>query len=683
MRERRDRFQRLLLILILVIAAAARFFCVADLWNTPVAQVPVIDSEYYHAWAQELARGGERGGAGVFFMSPLYPYLLSALYRLFGSETHIVFLLQALAGIVVVYLVYRLGVRLFSRNVALAGAFLAALYQPFVYYENLLLSAVLILLLNCGALLFILVPKPQKYHFFAAGFLLGLSSLARPNVLIFAALLCLALFYDALKRRAPVGAGDIRNPLMLLLGIMLVLTPVLYRNARVSGEWVLTTAGLGMNFYAGNNPDAEGIYWEAPFIRSAEPQYENEDYRLEASRRTGRSLSVNQTSRYWFAQGINYIILQPLDYLKLQLNKLYLFFHKTEIPNNLSIYCVRDFSVWLRRIPFTFGLIAPLGFAYWLRRLRGRDGKFRIVHLYGLSYFLGTLLFFAASEYRLPILLVLIPFAAGGLLDLVKNLKNRFWKPFAAQFVLTVLFAIPINMPSAFTNDIASPRMDYFNLGNVLLKQNRDAEAAAMLQRALFIDPHFREAHIALGDAYHALGQYDLAAEEFRRGGLDPERELRILNAEDLFSEADTKAMFGDYEEARRNYEEGIAEHPDPPVYAYYNLAFLSLQLGDTTRALDEAKTAVDLFPEEPKVYYLKGWIEEASGDLDAALRCYQRVLELNPVFHLARARAALVSLKKGDRAAAARLIEPLLGVHLNNPELNELVRSVATEVGF
>jgi 4-amino-4-deoxy-L-arabinose transferase-like glycosyltransferase len=679
-KKRSDVVHYLLLTLVLVVAAAARIGCLADLWNTPVTQVPVIDSEYYHVWAQELARGGERG-SGVFFMSPLYPYLLSVLYRLFGAEIHIVLLLQAFAGIALVYLIYRLGLRLFSRAIGLISAFIAALYQPFIYYENMLLSAILILLLNAAALLLLLKEKPEKVHIFLAGLLLGLSALARPNVLIFVAVLSLFLMYNAFRRRSQSGADGIIRPLMLLLGVLVILTPVLYRNLRVSGDWVLTTAGFGMNFYAGNNPDAEGIYWEAPFIRSAEPQFENEDYRLEASRRTGKNLSVNQTSRYWFTQGIHYIVSNPLDYLKLQLTKLFLFFHRTEIPNNLSIYCVRDFSTWLPGIPFVFGIIAPFGFAWWLRGINNM--KLAIAHLYGLSYLLGTLLFFAASEYRLPVLLVLIPFAAAGFLDLLKNVKHRRWKSFAAQFLLTVFFALPVNMSTAFTDSIASPRMDYFNLGSVLLKQNRNAEAAAMLQRALFINPHFKEAHIALGDAYHALGQYDQAAEEFRRGGLDPESELRILNAEELFTEADSQAMFGDYEGAYQNYRNGIAGHPNPPVYAYYNLAFLSLQLGDTTRALEEAKTAVELFPEEPKVHYLQGWIEENLGDWDTAFRAYQRALELNPVFHLARARAALTSLKKGDRERAARLIEPLLGVHLKNPELKELVNNIAEQVGY
>jgi uncharacterized YccA/Bax inhibitor family protein len=47
-------------------------------------------------------------------------------------------------------------------------------------------------------------------------------------------------------------------------GLALILVPVAGRNAAVGGEFVLTTAQAGPNFYMGNNPNADGTY--APLL---------------------------------------------------------------------------------------------------------------------------------------------------------------------------------------------------------------------------------------------------------------------------------------------------------------------------------------------------------------------------------------------------------------------------------
>jgi len=665
--------KKYLLILIIVAAAVVRLLYQVDIWNSPMVDVPIIDSEYYHELAKSLAEG-KGGEEGVFFMSPLYPYVLALLYLIFGSYVHVGLIFQALLGVLLVYLIYRIGERLFGQNVGLLSAFFAAFYRPFVYYEGVLLTSVLILVLNALILLLLISPHRTNFRYFAAGLLLGLSALARPNVLLFAAILIVFFIVKS-------GDGGLRRPAFLLLGLALVLAPVAYRNYQVSGSWVLTTAGAGMNFYAGNNPQAEGIYWEAPFLRSAEPKYENEDYRLEASRRLGRVLSITEASSYWFQQGLSYIVHQPISYLQLLFRKLYLFFHRTEIPNNLSIYAAQDFSKTLRLIPLGFGLIAPLGIAFWF--MRARQSDMVIANLYILSYLLATLLFFVASEYRLPVLLMLLPFAAAALASLWNNIKCAQWKAVSRLALLTVLFAVPINASTVFTASLSSPRMDFFNLGSVLQKQERHAEAAGMFNRALIVDPDFAEAHRALGDSYHALKQFDKAAEEFKRAGLVADDELSMLDAEDLFLQAQTQARNGNYSQSLKLFEEGVSLHPDPPAFAYYNMASLNLYLGDTTRAIDELNIAASIEPNDFRTPYTLGLIYENRAEWSLAKDQFLTSLELSGTFHPARIHAALACLEVSDTLQAARLIEPLIGQDLRDTQLTTLAAEIAKRVGF
>jgi rhomboid protease GluP len=65
-----------------------------------------------------------------------------------------------------------------------------------------------------------------------------------------------------------------------------------------------------------------------------------------------------------------------------------------------------------------------------------------------------------------------------------------------------------------------------------------------------------------------------------------------------------------DFAEAAEDYERAIAARPRSHV-AHYNLAKVYLQLGNRTRALEEAKAAADLNP-SPDYLGLVGQIEAA-----------------------------------------------------------------------
>jgi len=665
--------KRYLLIIILIAAALMRYLHLHSIWETPLVTTPIIDSEYYHFWAKSLVMG-QGGVKTVFFMSPLYPYFLSIIYQLFSVDPHYALMVQYVGGLLLIYLIYRLARELFDEKIALTSAVIAAFYQPFIYYEGTLLSAIIILILNAVALLILLHRKSSPWLHLLAGLLLGLSALARPNVLLFSA----GLIFFLLVKIKDTGW---QKPVFVTVGLFLILLPVGIRNLTVGGEFVWTTAGAGMNFFAGNNPDAQGIYWEAPFLTSAEPQAEKQDYLKEASRRTGLHLTLYQASKYWLAQGLKFITSHPLAYFQLLLKKLFLFFHSTEIPNNVSIYVTRIFSSILRYIPFTFGLVAPLGFFVWFRR---KDNTLpAILHIYGLAYLLATLLFFAASEYRLPIMLVLIPLSAAGFWWFVDRIKSRQWKQLILPLILVLFLAVGINMPTKFTNVIKSPRMDFFNLGSVCLKKHDYKTAADMFNRAILIDLNFTEAHRGLGDAFHGLELYDNAVEEFKRAGLNPKEEIAYLDGEKYFYEAEQKAFMGDFQGAWEDYNAGIAVHPGPSPSIYYNRAFMSLQLGDTLRALDEAKIALNHAPTEPKINFLCGWIYEKTGKYAEALASFKVALEGDTILPEARAHAAYVCLKLNKKSDAATYIEPLIGRTFENEELNALIDSVAKQAGY
>ncbi|MFH1863107.1 MAG: tetratricopeptide repeat protein, partial [bacterium] len=189
--------------------------------------------------------------------------------------------------------------------------------------------------------------------------------------------------------------------------------------------------------------------------------------------------------------------------------------------------------------------------------------------------------------------------------------------------------------------------------------------------------------HCALGDTYHALGFHEQAAEEFVRAGLDPQTELRLLNAEQLLDSAQVQFYLGNHQNSLQLYQRALEGHPDPPAYVYFNLAYLHTLLGDTLQAEENLSTAERIDPREARVPHLWGLICENRGEWEQALGHFRYALERKPSFHVARAHAALMCLRLGDKQEAGKLIEPLVGKIITEPELSELVTEIARQVGY
>jgi len=58
----------------------------------------------------------------------------------------------------------------------------------------------------------------------------------------------------------PLSRKTLLRAAMLVAGLLVALGPVAVRNRVVSGEWILVSSHGGLNFYIGNNADADGTY---------------------------------------------------------------------------------------------------------------------------------------------------------------------------------------------------------------------------------------------------------------------------------------------------------------------------------------------------------------------------------------------------------------------------------------
>ena len=604
--------------------------------RTPLFDYLHLDPLYYVQWGRRIA-AGDLLGSEVFEQSPLYPYLLGAFFTVVGERLLLLRLVQLGAGILACAAIYLLAREAFGRREGRIAGALAAVYGPFLYYEGQVMKSFLTYTLMAWALVFLLRSRGRSLPWLTlSGLTVGLQALVRANSIL---LLPVLAAWAAWRSR---GAGDRRWPAgaaALLLGGAAAILPATVRNAAVSGDLVLITSGAGEVFYIGNYPDANGAYLPPPFVRPS-PAYEHQDFRDEASRRTGRPLSRAAASRYWLGEGMRAIAADPLRWIRLELRKLALFWNARELPDNYS-YAVFAREVPLLRAAPTFGIVAPIGLVGMALSWR-RYRDLLPLHLVTGVYLGSVLLFFNFSRFRLPVLPVLLVFAAHAIVSTWDAWRGGGRRRAAGIAGAVALLALPMHVSLSAADD--APGQEEILLGYARLDAGDAAAAEEAFAAARGRIEAFRAARgsapglelgsacFGLGSALLALGRAEEAVEPLLcaaeispedaptlegyaralvEAGRDPEAEevltrllpLRPGRFAIYFDLASIAVRRGDAAGALRTFERGREECPEmgPRDLADYHLGVAIVQmglLGDPRSALPHLREVVRLSPE-------------------------------------------------------------------------------------
>jgi tetratricopeptide (TPR) repeat protein len=560
----------------------------------------MMDELYHDRWAQQIA-SGDWVGNEPFFRAPLYIYLLALTYKIFGHSFFLPRFFQIILGSFSCVLIFLIAKKLFNRTVGIISGVVASFYAMLIYYDaQLLLDSLTVFLdLMLIALLIHASEKPKLLNWFFCGIILGLSAIARPNILIFVPFILIWLFFSYGSK-----FGQFKNKLfiktilirwtILCVAVLLVIAPVTLRNYLVGKDFVLIAWQGGYNFYLGNNPDATGWSATAPQIDKTWWGGYKEAIRL-AEEETGRKLRPSQISDFWFKKGFDFIFSQPFSWLKLMGRKAIYFWKGFEISNNQNIYVYKDFSSLFNLllgklvIYLPFGLIGPLSVAGLLICLKDLR-KYLLVYLFILSYSASVIIFFVCSRYRMPVIPFLIMFAAFFVWWLFQKIRSK--KIFPSVISLAVVAVLLIILNTRLENLMPyKPYEDHHALGISYQKLGKLDLAIEAYKTSLKYHPHFVLSHNNLGLVYAQLGKTDLAIEEYQKAILsDPSYEKPYYNLASIYHAK------GDLDQAIEYYSKAIRANPR------YELAHLALG----------------------KSLYLKGFVEKAKEE-------WRKVLELNP----------------------------------------------------
>jgi 4-amino-4-deoxy-L-arabinose transferase-like glycosyltransferase len=223
-------------------------------WSWNGQPIQIDDAKDYHQLAVGLVETGSfvnASGDLVSLRPPLYPWIVSIVYRIFGVENDAaVRAFQALVSLLTVWLVYRLGASIYSESIGLVAAAITCCYPTLLGFNNLILSESLFAFLCVGSTL-LLVHALQKHSVLLlvmAGAVLGLAALTRSVAMLsipFLALLVLTTWRGRWATR-------ISSAILFVLTFSLVIGPWAYRNTRVQKAFTLIDVMGGRNAMMGN-----------------------------------------------------------------------------------------------------------------------------------------------------------------------------------------------------------------------------------------------------------------------------------------------------------------------------------------------------------------------------------------------------------------------------------------------
>jgi hypothetical protein len=291
------------------------------------------------------------------------------------------------------------------------------------------------------------------------------------------------------------------------------------RNFVVGRDIVPIASQGGVNFYIGNNPEADGRTAIVPGTRWDWWGGYEDAIRL-AEREKGRSLKPSEISNHYFAKGLGFVFGSPGQSLPLLARKLYMFWAGGERSNNKYIYFFWHQS-GLGKVPLPgFWLIAPLGLAGGVLAWRRRR-QLSLYYLFIISYMVGVVVFFVNARFRLPVVPVLIIFAAYAVFRLVSLARAR-GVPFfnAAALVVICVGAVNLDFLRFRENKIHEDSLSHYTLGNAYLKMEKPRSAINEYEKALDVYRRYpvsgfrlveRNVNFNLGRLYVARGLFSRA----------------------------------------------------------------------------------------------------------------------------------------------------------------------------
>lgn len=422
--------------LILAVSVLLRVAVAFAMGDTVVELPGIFDQVSYHNLALRVLGGhgftfGELwwpitpADAPTAHWSFLYTLYLVLIYSVFGPHPVIARIFQAvLVGLLHPYITFRLGEKLFSKNIGLIAAAITAVYVYFFYYGGALmtepyyLAAILFTLFFAIRLAESTDKKRDMQLGLALGLSLGITLLLRQVFLLFIPFLFLWIWITRfrLSRKLPL----LSTVLSFALIVAFILPVTLYNYSRF-GRFVLLNTNSGYAFFWGNHP----IYG-TKFI----PILSTPEYQAMIPEEV-RHLDEAALDQELLKRGIQFVMDDPGRYVLLSLSRIppyFMFWYSSDSSALSNISRIGSFGVSLPFMLYGLFLGIRKNNRFW-NLLFSPQG---LLVLFALVYSGVHILTWTLIRYRLPVDAVLIPFAGLAVLDVAERITRGRYKLVAA-----------------------------------------------------------------------------------------------------------------------------------------------------------------------------------------------------------------------------------------------------------
>ena len=428
--KRRLKKRDIALVLILAGALGLRLLWVLHAQTTPAR---IADPGWYFAVASNLAGGhgftvdivGDEwaagpGGSPTTLWPPGWPLSLAAAFALFGTSLTVAKLLNVIAGVVTIYLVYRIGEMSFGRASGLFGAGLLAFYPNLIFWSSTLYSDIYFTMWFALSIFLLLRTKDWRGReglvgSSLLGLVVGAAVLTRGQGLMLPlfAFLFWSMFWKwqyAMTRTS-----------ILLVAAAVVILPWSVRNVSTFHAPILVSANDGFNLRIGHSPYATGRFVAPHDLWALEPGISYTEREALFSRE-GRKLAIE------------YAVGHPLREIELSAKKLYYLIIPDSdaldwanyAPTAVAPAGVRNILTWVSDGYYWSMLLLSIVGLVSFRRLK----LVRWMTIVVVTWVAFHVIFFGEPRFHMPLLTLMVLLAAMGVSEL-----RRIWVGGEAQRV--------------------------------------------------------------------------------------------------------------------------------------------------------------------------------------------------------------------------------------------------------
>lgn len=290
-------------------------FLLSVIWVLAVDTIPVSDFNYYHELAQQIAQGGQWGDT---YTTVGYPIVLGFLYKLFGANWYVAEVLNIMLTLANNLLLFKiLDQSRLREGVRRAVFVLFALFPAVIYYNSLVATEIMfttVLLLTTVVYL-----SSIRYKYLLLGVLTAVNTMIKPFfILYFLVIFLTELLARPDDRRSFSGTfvRALTRAGIILVVSMIVLSPWLYRNYRLNGEFTWVSNNGGIVLYINNNSqNIHGGWMPADQVENSlvtTPEY------LVATG-TEKNKMLSRAAKEW-------IVSHPREFIELGMKRLVLTF---------------------------------------------------------------------------------------------------------------------------------------------------------------------------------------------------------------------------------------------------------------------------------------------------------------------------------------------------------------------